>query len=207
MRRDMFFSGEALDLVLREMVPGTVLDVGCGNCVHTKEFLHEGHTVYGNDIKKTPEELDEVENFVPLLADFNKHEFKGQKFDCIWASHVLEHQLNVNHFLKKCFDLLEPGGHLAITVPPAKPNIVGGHVTVWNAGLLLYNLVLAGFDCSEARVKKYGYNISVVVKKKHREPVLLKFDRGDIDTLAPFFPNGLAVRENFNGDIKEINWR
>lgn len=204
MRREMFFSGEALDLVIRKYSPHRVLDVGCGNCQHTEEFLFAGSYVWGNDIK-TPRETSE--NFTPVIGDFNTYEFGQQKFDCVWASHVLEHQLNVNAFLKKCFNLLDEGGILAITVPPAKPNIVGGHVTVWNAGLLLYNLVLAGFDCSEAHVKKYGYNISVVVKKKERGAVLLKYDRGDIEALSQYFPQDLKVQENFNGDIQEINWR
>ena len=46
-------------------------------------------------------------------------------------------------FLKKVHSLLNEGGYLAIIVPPRKPFIVGGHVTIWNAGLVLYNLILA----------------------------------------------------------------
>lgn len=26
----------------------------------------------------------------------------------------------------------------------------------------MYNLILAGFDCKTARLKKYGYNISII---------------------------------------------
>lgn len=203
MRKDMFFSGEALDLAIKKSPMGTVLDVGCGNCGHAKEFLLAGHKVTGLDIKPPPIEHP---NFTGITGEFNSFEFGTQTFDCLWASHILEHQLDVHSFLKKCFKLLKEGGVLAITVPPMKPSIVGGHVTVWNAGLLLYNLVLAGFDCAEASVKKYGYNISVVVNKKERDGVILKYDRGDILTLAPFFPKELAITENFNGDIQESAW-
>ena len=77
-----------------------------------------------------------------------------------------EHQVNPNLFLKKIFNDLKEGGVLAITVPPLKHEIVGGHVTLWNAGLTMYQLVLAGFNCKNISIKSYGYNISVVLKKK-----------------------------------------
>jgi SAM-dependent methyltransferase len=139
-----------------------------------------------------------------IIDDYNSYQFTD-KFDLIWCSHVLEHQLNVNFFLRKIWHDLKPGGIYAITVPPMKSQVVGGHVTVWNAGLLLYNLVLAGFDCSKCHVKKYGYNISVVGrKKKAKLPKGLKMDQGDIEKLAEFFP--LPVQQDFNGDIQKLNW-
>ena len=68
-------------------------------------------------------------------------------------------------YSEKINSILKEGGVLAITVPPLKNEIVGGHLSLWNSGILLYQLVVAGFDCREAIVKKYGYNISVIVKK------------------------------------------
>ena len=126
------------------------------------------------------------------------------EYDGIWCCHVLEHQRNVGDFLEKIRDELVLDGLLAVTVPPAKQNLVGGHVTLWNAGLLLYNLILAGFDCSEARVGTYGYNVSVLVRKKLAEVPELKMDRGDIKTLAHLFP--MVAYQNMDGQIENINW-
>ena len=92
-----------------------------------------------------------------------------------------------------------------ISVPPLRHNIVGGHVSLWNAGLLLYNLILAGFDCSEASVKQYGYDISVVVQKKEAILPELNYDHGDIEVLAKFFP--MKVKQGFHGQLDEINWK
>jgi len=209
----MFFSGEALSLVLKKYRPSSVIDIGCGDGKHSKVFLEAGCTVNGLDIVLNPRlqqwlgfNKEFAGNFVFTAADFNTTKLSPQKYSCVWASHVLEHQPNVNSFLVRCFNLLEDDGVFAVTVPPAKPNIVGGHLTVWNPGLLLYNMILAGFDCSDAHVKCYGYNISVVVQKKEREPVNLKFDSGDITTLAPFFPGELKAHENFNGIFEKVNW-
>lgn len=137
-----------------------------------------------------------------IIGDYCITEVKPT--DCIWASHVLEHQPNPGLFLQKCLYDLKPNGILAVTVPPLKNDIVGGHLTLWNAGLLLYNLVMAGFDCSEASIKTYGYNISVIVRKKLFTLPKLNMDFGDIEKLTEFFP--IPITHGFDGRIDEVNW-
>lgn len=194
----MIFGIQALEKIVMEYKPKHVLDIGSGQGLHAKIMREAGIEVVTVDF----ENADITGNYMGL---WNALENEGP-FDCIWCCHVLEHQLNINAFLTKIHHDLTEGGVLAITVPPAKHEIVGGHVTLWNAGLLLYNLILAGFDCSEARIKQYGYNISVIVEKS---PVIvmpdLNYDHGDITKLAKFFPEPYR-HEGFNGDIKEYNW-
>lgn len=137
-----------------------------------------------------------------IVGDFMATELP--QYDCVWASHVLEHQLNANLFLKRCYSLLGDDGILAVTVPPLKHRIVGGHISLWNAGLLLYNLILAGFDCKDAKVKSYGYNISVIVRKKKADLPDLVMDFDDVGTLAEFFP--IKAFNAFDGQIEEHNW-
>ncbi|MBA1142490.1 class I SAM-dependent methyltransferase [Mesorhizobium neociceri] len=74
-------------------------------------------------------------------------------FDAVWVCHVLEHQPNPNAFVRAYLDRLRPGGLIVATVPPTKNQIVGRNVSLWNAGLLLYHLILAGFDCRRASVR------------------------------------------------------
>ncbi len=192
---------ETLDKLLAAYHFDSVLDVGCGTGRHSRLFQQAGKRVTAIDIYPALEDA--------VKADYMRHEF-ATPFDCVWVSHVLEHQLNVNQFLTKVFRDLKEGGILALTIPPLKHEIVGGHVTLWNAGLLLYNLILAGFDCSQAAIKCYGYNISVIMPKTSaRIPWdQLKYDTGDIETLAPFFPKvaGMQWAQSFNGRIKQFNW-
>lgn len=172
----------------------TILDVGCGKGDQSRLFHNRGKQVTSTDWIG---QFDGV-----IEGDYNSLSFT--QHDAVWCSHVLEHQPNVNTFLKKLYTDLKPGGWLAITVPPMKGNVVGGHLTVWNAGILVYNLVLAGFDCSDCKIKSIDYDVSVLVKKKEFILPPLKYDNGDIETLKPFMPE--FFRQNVDGNISEWNW-
>jgi len=179
-------SKHAFDYCINELDFNTVLDIGCGDKCHTNEFIKYGKTVSSNDIAIDGDYID---------VNFPKH-------DLTWCSHVLEHQLNVNMFLQKM--KRETSLYACITVPPLKHSIVGGHVTLWNAGLLLYNMVLAGFDCSDARIKQHDYNITVIARPGDFTLPKLNYDKGDIKKILPWLPE--FCDEPFDGDISEWNW-
>lgn len=207
---------EALKFVCRNYSVKTVLDIGCGEGYQSMEFLKQGKKVTAVDYGKSGRVSldDKNENFKLIIGDFNEISFEENKFDCVWAAHVLEHQLNPHLFLKKVVDCTKEGGIIAITVPPYKSEIIGGHISLWNAGLLLYHLILAGCDCTNAHVKKYGYNISVVVEKKTINPFTdITYDVGDIQHLQEYFPRNIKFYEEFlhrdtpfDGNIQELNW-
>lgn len=184
---------EAMEKLLTFSDVKTILDVGSGAGHHAAIMRGAGRNVVTNSLEAPAD----------IIGDFADIPETDQ-FDSIWAAHVLEHQPNPNNFLKKCFRLLRDDGVLAVTVPPLKHNIVGGHVALFNPGLLLYHAILAGFDCREASVKQYGYNISLIVRKRAASLPELRMDQGDIETLAPFFP--MAVWQGFDGQIQRINW-
>lgn len=200
------FAGETMEYLIDKYNDSfsSVLDIGSGEGKHSDLFKQFGKDVTSVDYGRSVYFEKRESQHTCISGDYLEYEFDS-KFDAIWASHVLEHQLNVNLFLKKIHDDLNEGGILAITVPPLKHDIVGGHVSLWNAGLLMYNLVLAGFNCREIHIKSYGYNIAVVLKKKSiLEFPTLSYDKGDIEKLQEYFPDNIT--EPFNGDIKNHNW-
>lgn len=185
----------------------TVLDVGSGSGEHAAIMRAAGKKVTTISLEPPADVVD----------DYITNRRIPAGFDAIWASHVLEHQPNVNLFLSRAFRDLREGGVLAITVPPFKHNVVGGHLATWNAGILLYNLIIAGFDCRDARVSGcYSsgvdgngvayppYNVSVLVRKRAAKLPDLRFDSGDIARLAEFFP--CAVTDGFDGRLPAIRW-
>lgn len=190
-----YIPGElAMKKLVDEFEFNTVLDIGCGDGAASKFFTDHGKVVTACDYGRSVHFEDTMASDV-LIGDFNTMTFENT-YDCIWCSHVLEHQLNVQQFLEKVHSLLNRGGVLAISVPPYKPETVGGHVSLWTQGVLLYRLILAGFDCSDAYVKRYGYNISVIVKKSAINVLNdLSYDRGDLAILRKYFPRNIKYRE------------
>ncbi len=184
--------GEALDLFVALPIDGYVLDIGSGDGAHAAHMRKSGLDVVTLDSHKAAD----INDAWPASVE----ETAGG----IWCCHTLEHSRNPGAFLDACRLALKPGGWLAITVPPAKHNIVGGHVTLWNAGLLLYHLVLAGFDCRSAMVKAYDYNISVILRRQDTELPALACDNGDIERLSHLFP--FSAGQGFDGDIDSYRW-
>lgn len=199
--REMKFSSLMIHHLIHERSFETVLDIGSGAGEQAQALRNAGKIVTELDYGKSKYFVLNPDEGGAVIGDFMELEIE-QQFDCVVASHVLEHQLNVGDFLRKMHTVVREGGLIAISVPPAKPEIVGGHVTLWNAGLLLYNLVLAGFDCSDPWIRRYGYNISIVLEKKTIKPMHLQFDSGDVERISSFLPDGFT--EGFNGDIHQF---
>lgn len=200
-------SGHTLQKLIKDYNFETVLDIGSGAGEHA-QILHKyqkkvtaldfGTSIYAQKKGNNYDEIEWIE------ADFFKYK-PSHKFDCIWASHVLEHQSNPGLFISKCMQLVKEDGLIAITIPPMDEYVLGGHLTNWNAGLLLYNLVFNGIDCSDCSIISYGYNISVIVKNRKHGAVDLTYDNGDIVKLLQYFPECINA-EPFDGRIRNWNW-
>lgn len=215
---DSFQSPQFANAVLQKLIKdyefNTVLDIGAGSMSHSIIFSDFGKKVtaidFGVSVYYKEFQTEKGGKINQIIGDFNKVEIIEQ-FDCIFAAHILEHQPDVDLFLKKVISLTKEGGVIAITVPPFKHEIVGGHVSFWNAGLIMYRLVLCGIDCSEAAILSYGYNISVIVKKKTISLQGIEYDCGDIRRIKQYLPKELEFNPNenddpFNGNISRLNW-
>lgn len=197
--------GAALDWLLRHGAFETVLDIGAGGGEQAAAFAAAGKRVTALDLGRSVYHVaadaparHDTPGIKWIIADFFAVPPR-RSFDLVWACHVLEHQRNPGAFLDRCLRFLGKDGWLAVTVPPLKHEIVGGHLSLWNAGLLLYHLVMAGNDCSTATVLNYGYNISVIVPRRPIALPDLTLDAGDVTALAPFLPPGCV--EGFDGRL------
>lgn len=182
---------------------GRILDVGSGKGEHAKWFKERGYKVITTDIAYEPVYKGDFNKIAPKIL-----ELEGT-FDCVWCSHVLEHQSNPGEFLRLLKSLSKTDiGLIAITVPPRKDNLVGGHLNLYTPLSLIYNVILSGVDCSLAGFKQYGYNMSLVARNHRLPPQVikeLKYDRGDIETLSKYFP--VEVQQNIDGfSLTEVNW-
>jgi SAM-dependent methyltransferase len=183
-------SEEALRRCLA-LAPGTVLDVGSGGGEHARRFASGGAEVtcvdFGTSIyAKTARAEGGVKT---IHCDFTNWKTE-EKFDLVWASHVLEHQRNVGLFIEKLISCTREGGYVAITVPSPHRRLWGGHVSLWTPGLLAYNVALCGVDLSKAQLF-YGYReMSLLFSPTIINLPDLTYDSGDLNRLSALLPNG-----------------
>jgi len=190
---------EILGYFMREYRFQTVLDIGCGTGYTLHTLAASGRHVTGVDILPgtqviLPPDGTSVSYIQHDFWDFNIDE----RFDAVVSSHFIEHMADTESFIRKYFSFLKDDGVFCLIWPPLKHTIVGGHVHVFNMGLMLYNLVRLGVDCRGVDMLRCGYSQAIVGRLRRFKIPVLKNDEGDIETLAPYFP--FPARQNFDGD-------
>jgi ubiquinone/menaquinone biosynthesis C-methylase UbiE len=149
-----------------------ILDVGCGYAPYVNIFTNNNKDYTGIDFNIDNKNKKKC-SFIK--SDFMKHDFKDKKFDCVYTSHCIEHIPDTETFLKRLRFLIKDDGILCIIFPKPKDEIVGGHVHIFNPGIMLYNLVRIGINCKHVQCLDCGYSYAVVGKiKKEKEKKLIK---------------------------------
>ncbi|MGA9858841.1 MAG: class I SAM-dependent methyltransferase [Solirubrobacteraceae bacterium] len=106
---------------LRNVAPGDrVLDLGCGAGDLTADLASTGAHVLGIDVAEAA--LRRARRRHPEL-DFRRAEIgealpiEEQSCDVVWASEVIEHVADTEHWLREVRRVLAPGGRLLLTTP------------------------------------------------------------------------------------------
>lgn len=200
-------ASSALEMLRSDPAIETVLDIGSGAGLHARAFVEADKTVTAVDLGRSRyfRQASDAQPFETIVGDLFEADLPT--VDLVWCSHVLEHLPDVGRALERFRSLLLPGGRLAVTVPPLKPEVVGGHLSLWTLGLLAYRLIVAGFDCSEATFLSEEYDLSAIVSIDASVPadVLagLECDSGDVSRLAAYFPRSWKAHEGFRGDLPD----
>jgi SAM-dependent methyltransferase len=152
--------------------PASVLDLGVGPGHHARAFMSTGSFVTGVDIQPDPMEKDKAAfhdryNHVNMAIEHLEKEEEAEPYDVVWSCHVLQHLSNVQSHLIQIKSFLKDDGWLYIAVPVnPQERMHVGHLSVWTPALLLYNLICAGWDCSDAKWYTSYQTIGLCLKKK-----------------------------------------
>ena len=98
--------------------PGKLLDIGAGTGILMHLARERGWQPEGIDIAPlTAEKVAREFGFKITIAPFEHHDFEGRRFDAVTMLDVLEHVVDPLATLRRAYELLRPGGGLAIAVP------------------------------------------------------------------------------------------
>jgi 2-polyprenyl-3-methyl-5-hydroxy-6-metoxy-1,4-benzoquinol methylase len=107
--------------LVREIKAETVLDLGCGGGELLPTLAGLFPRIWGIDFKvsnaRRVVEHYRLKNVILVDGDFLKHDFRQENFDLVVASDVLEHQPDLEVFLRKLNTVLKPGGRLVASIP------------------------------------------------------------------------------------------
>lgn len=199
------YSHLGLAKVLTEFEFASVLDIGSGPGTTARAFKFLGLDVQAVEIT--------VDHGQDVVGDYVTTAM-GRQFDLVWCSHVVEHQRNLGMFLDKVFNDTHDNGVVAITVPSALSPLIVGHAAIFTPLLLLYHMVLAGFDCREARLKCYDWQFTVIVKRRPNgiRPSNVAATHFSFDApnyypeLREWFPVSIGDNGHAWGEIDAIAW-
>jgi SAM-dependent methyltransferase len=135
-----------------------VLDVGCGagNMIH---HLSRYGQVKGVEIDPRPIAVARQRGYEVEQGDATQSlPFEAGSFDLVAALDLIEHNKDDMAILRECYRLLNPGGHVVITVPAfmwlwSNNDVINAHVRRYTAGELRDKLQQVGF-----RIRRMTYN-------------------------------------------------
>lgn len=146
--------------------PGTVLDIGCGNGRFLGWARVAGWQGHGT-------EFDAQAAAVARSMGFNIHEGpldelvrRGDRFDAVTISHVVEHVHEPSALLRTAYQLLKPGGHFWIETPNIRAR---GHAyfgSGWAGLHPPYHLQVFAPTALESLLRQAGF-IDVRVASSH----------------------------------------
>jgi len=106
--------------VVSKVLPegASVIDIGCGSGLLVDRLARMGYQATGLDWSEAAVEFARKHyQGEYILVNVEQGLDVGRKFDCVVASHILEHLENPHEFLQSVREIMEPDGYLVIAVP------------------------------------------------------------------------------------------
>jgi len=94
-----------------------LLEVGCGTGSDLEWARLRGWDVHGLELDESAVEIAKKQGLDVECSTFQDAVLSANSFDCIIMSQVLEHLYSPKLALRRCHELLRPGGLLLIAVP------------------------------------------------------------------------------------------
>lgn len=183
----------------------TVLDIGCGHAPYIDMFLGMDMQYTGLDAfqQSTLDKYNDNSNVNLINSHIFNYETEN-KYDCVFSCHVVEHVADTESFIRHKVSFVNDGSVFCILWPKPKPQIVGGHVHIFSPGLMMYNLVRIGLDCSGWKIVECDYTYGVMGTVRRISDVKLTYANGELERLNQYFP--FDAVQNFHG-VNQVNIR
>ncbi len=171
----------SVDLV-KNLVKGKILDIGCGSGAYLNYLRKKGWQVAGLDVSPLAVKQTRRLGIECFMSEVYNADFRPESFNVVTAINTIEHMHNPLRSLKKINEILKKNGTLIIVVPNVESleaKIFGRHWHEWDIPRHLYHfsletltklLELANFNIilveHESRIDGLLRSIDLVVGEK-----------------------------------------
>lgn len=158
----------------------SILDVGCGTGDFLSACKEKNWNITGVEPNSQARSRAELKLDSAVFTDISA--LKGEKFDCITMWHVLEHVPDIEGYIVKIKQLLQPGGTLIIAVPNFKSFDASYYKEYW-AG---YDVPRHLWHFSKTSIRKLFHMEHMEVKRI----IPMKFDAFYVSMLSEKYKYG-----------------
>lgn len=203
------------DMIAAYKQEGTLLDIGCAFGDLLIVAAKRGWTGYGVELSVYA--ATEAKKKIPpdriWTGDFISSYLPRKKFNVITMIDVIEHTCNTPAVLKKCYDMLEPNGLLAIVTPDFDslsrkimgkgwPHFKMEHLIYFSRRSIVRSLTMSKFEILEVLNFRKALNLYYVMAQfsSAEKASFLKYPAKLAGTLLPDF----VKKKNFfmlNGEM------
>ena len=163
------------NMYLSKIVPGNLLDIGCGDGTFLHKMRQFGWQVSGTEIdKKAIASCKEKYGISCVEGELSDVGAPKNVFDAVTAIHVLEHLHDPLKTITKCHDILKDGARLVILTPNSgslghrlwgrfwRGLETPRHLNVFSKGSLFILLQKAGF--SKIQISSTASNANIILE-------------------------------------------
>lgn len=105
-------------LMLGDLPPGRLLDVGCGGGRYLRRMQRKGWQATGIDFdEQATRRAREQYGIETYTGELGAAQLPANSFDAITMSHTIEHLTDPAATLRECLRILKPGGRLVVVTP------------------------------------------------------------------------------------------
>lgn len=92
--------------------------------------------------------------------------------------------------------------------------MIMGHPNIFTPMHMVYHLILAGFDCSAARIKSYDWQFTIIIRKHYNGVRKSNIASTNFPMDAPnyladlleYFPVRVPENGHIWGEVDSLNW-
>ncbi len=175
-----------------------LLDIGCASGDQLKRYEALGWTVKGIEISPNAVGIARAKGLEVHQGTAYDAPFETGSFDMIILSHVIEHVLEPDRFLRRCAEFLAPGGMLVLSTPCIRSLGFSLYGSCWFPLDAPRHLMLFDLRTIKMLGEKAGLRPNRIVT--HAEPRLLcdsrHYQRSQGDELPAEFEKRRAIVES-----------